>query len=44
MHSDRGSVFYQCRLALTDPRFVKYPALPVVACRGFENNPGKELL
>lgn len=34
--SARGSTFYLCRLSETDPRFAKYPALPVVRCAGFE--------
>lgn len=36
IESDRGSVFFLCRLALTDPRFQKYPRLPVLSCLGFE--------
>lgn len=32
----RGSTFYLCRLADSDPTFAKYPPLPVLACRGFE--------
>jgi hypothetical protein len=35
IQSDRGSVFYQCRLSFTDPRFEKYPRLPVVECAGY---------
>lgn len=31
----RGSRFYRCMLADTDPRFVKYPPLPVLECDGF---------
>jgi hypothetical protein len=34
--SARGSTFYLCKLALTDPRFSKYPTLPVLACEGYE--------
>jgi len=34
------STFYRCRLSFTDPRFPKYPALPVVACIGFEPQNG----
>jgi hypothetical protein len=30
------STFYRCRLSFTDPRFPKYPQLPVLACEGFE--------
>jgi len=33
--SSRGSRFYLCRLSITDPRFPKYPRLPVVVCPGF---------
>jgi hypothetical protein len=33
--SDRGSVFWLCRLSATDPRFPKYPRLPVVECAGY---------
>jgi hypothetical protein len=32
----RGSTFYLCRLSETDPRFPKYPRLPVVRCMGYE--------
>ncbi len=33
--SDRGSVFYLCQLSKTDPRFPKYPRLPVSSCDGY---------
>ena len=33
--SARGSTFYLCRLSETDPRFAKYPVLPVVQCAGY---------
>jgi hypothetical protein len=33
--SARGSTFYLCRLSASDPDFPRYPAIPVVACRGF---------
>jgi hypothetical protein len=36
VRSDRGSEFYQCLLAATDPRFRKYPPLPVLQCAGYE--------
>jgi hypothetical protein len=36
IESDRGSVFVRCELALSDPRFAKYPRLPVVRCAGYE--------
>jgi hypothetical protein len=31
----RGSTFWRCGLAEDDPRFPKYPRLPVFACPGF---------
>jgi|HubBroStandDraft_4_1064222.scaffolds.fasta_scaffold08431_6 hypothetical protein len=36
LESDRGSVFWRCELSATDPRFPKYPRLPVVECEGYE--------
>jgi hypothetical protein len=35
IRSDRGSVFLQCRLGLSDPSFPKYPRLPVLICKGW---------
>ena len=32
----RGSTFYMCQLADTDPRFAQYPRLPVIRCAGYE--------
>jgi len=32
----RGSSFWLCERSATDPRFVRYPQLPVLACPGFE--------
>ena len=32
----RGSRFYRCGRADTDPRFPRYPALPVRQCVGYE--------
>ena len=34
--NDRGSVFYRCALAESDPRFPKYPRLPVIQCDGYK--------
>jgi hypothetical protein len=34
--TDRGSVFYQCQRSATDPRYPKYPRLPVLRCPGYE--------
>jgi len=36
IESDRGSVFFRCDLSLRDPRFPKYPRLPVRECSGYE--------
>src|SRR3990172_3270856 len=33
--SGRGSRFWLCGLAAVDARFVRYPRLPVLECRGF---------
>lgn len=38
IESDRGSVFWLCELSATDPRFPKYPRLPVVACAGYKSS------
>jgi hypothetical protein len=32
----RGSRFVLCERSRIDPRFPRYPALPVVGCAGFE--------
>lgn len=32
----QGSVFFLCTRSQTDPRFPKYPPMPVLACPGFE--------
>lgn len=34
--ASRRSVFVRCGLAESDPRFARYPALPVVRCSGWE--------
>jgi hypothetical protein len=36
VQSARGSTFYRCHLADIDPRFAKYPRLPVLHCAGYE--------
>ncbi|MGH7675910.1 MAG: hypothetical protein ACREMV_11630 [Gemmatimonadales bacterium] len=38
----RGSVFYRCLRAETDPRFVRYPPLPVRQCDGYTPDTGTE--
>ena len=35
--SDRGSEFVRCGRAATDPRFIKYPRLPVTQCMGYDS-------
>lgn len=39
--SDRGPVYYFCRLSARDARFPKYPRLPVVMCEGYEKEEGR---
>ena len=38
----RGSVFWRCGLADDDPRFVRYPRLPVLECTGYARDPDSE--
>jgi len=33
--SGKGSRFYLCRLSYADPRFPRYPPVPVIECAGF---------
>jgi hypothetical protein len=35
VESARGSTFWLCGLAAVDPRFSKYPRLPVLRCEGY---------
>jgi len=35
LKSDRGSRFYRCTLSDTDPRYARYPLLPVTICEGY---------
>lgn len=37
--SAKGSEFWFCAKSETDPRFPKYPRLPVLACVGYEKRP-----
>jgi hypothetical protein len=39
IQSDRGSVFFLCKLSETDPAFPKYPRLPVLSCSGYTPAP-----
>ena len=43
VRTDRGSVFYQCERSATDPRYAKYPRLPILVCPGYESDPSKNL-
>ena len=36
VRTTRGSAFSLCRRSKTDPRYAKYPPIPVVRCPGFE--------
>ncbi|MGE0785005.1 MAG: hypothetical protein AB7S26_04895 [Sandaracinaceae bacterium] len=36
VETTRGTVYYRCTRADEDPRYAKYPNLPVRACRGYE--------
>src|SRR2546430_14629147 len=38
----RGSTFFRCGRADTDPGFPRYPPLPVLQCRGYEPRPSPE--
>jgi len=35
--SDRGSRFVMCQLSASDPKFPKYPHLPVLTCNGYKS-------
>jgi hypothetical protein len=38
--SPRGSTFILCERSKTDPRYTRYPRLPVMRCAGHEPRPG----
>ncbi len=38
----RGSTFLLCGLSRTDPRFPRYPRLPVLACDGYVPAAGEQ--
>jgi len=44
VRSARGSVFIRCLLHEVDPRYAKYPRLPVTTCPGFHRKPTEESL
>ena len=35
IENDRGSLFFLCAKSFEDPRFPKYPRLPVRSCDGY---------
>ena len=35
--SAKGSTFLLCTLSATDPRFPKYPRIPVLSCNGYKH-------
>jgi hypothetical protein len=35
VESARGSLFYLCERSATEPRFPRYPQLPVMQCSGY---------
>jgi hypothetical protein len=39
VRTTRGSVFSLCERHRSDPRYAKYPPIPVLACPGFERLP-----
>lgn len=39
IESAKGSVFLLCRLSSVDPRFPRYPSLPVLQCSGYSATP-----
>jgi len=40
VQSSKGSTFLRCNRSFHDPRFPRYPTLPVVSCSGHEPRPG----
>ena len=38
VRSAKGGIFVLCSLSRIDPRFPRYPGLPVMACPGFQKS------
>jgi hypothetical protein len=38
VESARGSLFYRCERSASDPKFPRYPRLPVIDCEGYEQS------
>jgi hypothetical protein len=41
--SSGGATYYQCLRAEADPRYSKWPRLPILQCPGFEPGDGEAL-
>jgi len=39
VESAKGAQFLLCQLSQSDPRFPKYPCLPVLSCSGYQKTP-----
>jgi len=39
VENTRGSVFHLCERSREDPSYPRYPRLPVLSCRGYEQAP-----
>lgn len=39
VRSGRGSVFSLCERSFADPRYAKYPPVPVASCPGYDPRP-----
>lgn len=39
-----GRAYVQCRLSEADPRYPKWPRLPVLACGGYETGSGETVV
>ena len=39
VESSKGSTFTLCQLSVANPRFPRYPMLPVLRCEGYATNP-----
>jgi hypothetical protein len=39
VRNTRGSTFSLCLRSRSDPEYLRYPRLPVLACQGYERRP-----
>lgn len=42
IESSKRATFIRCELSFSDPRFARYPPLPVVRCEGYSPRTGFE--